>query len=205
MVDRILGIDLADLSRQNYLRHPFRRWFALSGGVSAISGFSLLDALALRATASTPSEALVAYMFIAFSLLFAYLCFAVGWWLFRAWAPPPTRLTIRLEGVDFELSSGKTLQVRWAQPESRMDIVVRKTDPRTPPESMVWVIAFLAARPVQKVWAPIVPDAFIPEHAVRPILDTARIAGATVREESYLPAFSGDPARSWKLYRVSKS
>lgn len=203
MSEPSVELDLTGLSQSNYRRHSYRRYSALAGGIVAVIGFSVLAYLVLAFAGSHPAEAQPAYVLVAVSALFAYLCFGLGWWLYRAWARPPVALRVLPNEVEFLFPSGRTQMIEWTRLRGRLDIIVRTTDKRTPPDAKVWLIASTNERPWMVIWAPVIPDTFIPEGAVTAILEAARKAGMWVSEETYLPAFSFDNSRSWTLFRVS--
>ena len=194
--------DLADLSRRNYLRHPYRRWMALAAGIGASGGFGLFAGVIFDFGTSHPGDLQTAYVLIAGCVLFAYLCFALGWWLFRKWAAPPVKIKVDQDGVEIGLRSGKTCKIGWDRPGARMDIVVRTRDSSVPSEARIWVVTAVGTPHIQMAWLPVVPDAFLPESAVGPILAAARARGKPIHEEVYAPGFPRNVSRSWTLYRI---
>lgn len=203
MGEASIELDLTGLSQSNYGRHSYRRYSVLAGGVAAVIGFCVLACLVLEFAGTHPSESQPAYVLVAVSALFAYLCFGLGWWLYRAWARPPVALRVLPNGVEFRSPSGRTRIIEWIHLRGRLDIIVRTTDKKTPPDAKVWLIASPNERPWMVIWAPVIPDTFIPVEGVTAILEAARKAGMWVSEQKYLPALSFDSSRSWTLFRVS--
>jgi hypothetical protein len=197
--------DLASLSRRNYQMHPYRRGLALAIGAAVVVGFLTLASLVLRYGLAHPAALGAGYVVSAVCLIFAYLGFAPFWWLFRAWAAPPVRIGVDVEGVELLLLNGKSMKLAWSDDIARLDLVVRTTDSQVDPSARVWLVAAIKPRAIQAVWLPVVPDCFLPEESVAPILQLARSAGASVQEMTYWPGFPRDSSRSWIMYRVSAS
>jgi len=200
--EAVLSLDLTELSTQNVARRPRRRWVALLMGIAGAIGVVLLAGFAYYAASSRTGEWAPAILLIAGSGLVAYYLFGSGWWLFRAWAPPRTAMRLYADRVEFELGARGTIRMSWLPSGPTFNVVHRRTDPRTPPESRVWAIAAFDPHSIQKVWQPVVPDAFIPESKVDELLRAIRLLCLLVTSESYLLAFSADQARMWTLYRV---
>jgi len=177
---------------------------ALAIGIGVLIGFPLLDWFVIRFVALHPDETVGGYFIVGWSVVFIFLCFGIMWWLFRLWDRPPIRMRIFTDRIEFVLSSGVVRTVHWKDPSMRLDVIVRTGDPRIPRESMVMLEASIVPRPAYHMLTPVIPQTYIPYGADETIINGARSANLSIREESYTPDFSGGSPRRWILHRIGR-
>jgi hypothetical protein len=193
---------LGELSKVNFALRPRRRRVALLLGIGGTIGLVLIAGLVYATASSRSGEWATAIILVAGSGVAAYYLFGSGWWLFRAWAAPPTGMRLYADRMEFDLGARGVVRMPWLPSGSTLNMIDRRGDARTLPESRVWAIATFGSHIIQKVWQTVVPDAFIPESKFDDLLEAIRSLRLPVSSESYFPASSREPARKWTLYRV---
>ena len=198
------AFNLTQLSEENYARHRTKRYVI---GVSGILVFILVVAYTIEGAFN--AVAILGdfdrVFFVIAAALEGYLLFSLAWVPFRYWAPPPVALSVGPQGMDFTLKSGRRIHVPWDRDVGSIELLERVVPQGNPQESSFRIWVMWGPGDFERAWRRIVPLTYVPEAALRAVLEEAHTHDVSVELVEHAKSLSLVPTASRTAYVISRT
>jgi len=193
---------LQNLSDYNYPRHRKWRLVVALVGIAVAAGLAVLLLEVVEFGLATPCDLGAASFIAACGFGFELLILGLACFPIRFWARPPIELQVAPDGLVFALADGARLSLRWNDRNPRIDIVVRANDPAVPTQAQYRIMATHDLGDRRLPWRKAIPLTYVPPEAIVAILNSARSAGLTIKEEENFHAISSFASKPGTFYQV---